>query len=179
MLICKIYQGLLRAEKLTIDTRNKMLRLWTHECFRVFADRLINAQDMSQFIEILEDKLALYFDQTFHNLCPSRSSPVFVDVLNQDMAYEDIVDMTKLRKGLNQFLEDYNNSPGIIPMDLVLFKDAMEHSKLNFYCCLFLHPERLKPEVVSKPWQRSQEEVFTIQLKGPSQNMSRWVHLVT
>ncbi len=107
-----------------------MLRLWIHEGFRVFADRLINAQDMNTYIEILGDKLAQFFDQTFHNLCPSRCSPVFVDVLNQDMVYEDILDMARLRKGLNTFLSEYNDTPGIIPMDLVLFKDAMEHSTL-------------------------------------------------
>lgn len=110
-----------------------MLRLWVHECFRVFADRLINAEDVAQFIEILGEKLAQYFDQTFHNLCPTRSSPVFVDVLNKDMIYEDIQDLYRLRLGLSEFLNEYNDSPGVVPMDLVLFKDAIEHSEQNLF----------------------------------------------
>uniref|UniRef100_A0A5K3F002 AAA domain-containing protein n=1 Tax=Mesocestoides corti TaxID=53468 RepID=A0A5K3F002_MESCO len=126
--ISKIYQGLLRANKAIIDTRNAMLRLWIHECFRVFADRLINTQDVTQFIELLEEKLAQYFDQTFHNLCPSRRSPIFVDALNKEMIYEDIQDNDRLRKGLTGFLDDYNNTPGVVQVDLVLFRDAMEHT---------------------------------------------------
>lgn len=108
-----------------------MLRLWIHESFRVFADRLINAKDMAQFIEMLGEKLAQYFDQTFHNLCPSRSPPVFVDVLNKDMIYEDIQDLGRLRTGLYDFINEYNSSPGVIPMDIVLFRDAIEHSRLH------------------------------------------------
>ncbi|VDM31109.1 unnamed protein product [Hydatigera taeniaeformis] len=126
--ISKICQGILRANKITIDSKTAMLRLWIHESFRVFADRLINSQDVGQFIEILGEKLAQYFDQTFHNLCPSRSSPVFVDVLNKDMIYEDIQDLYRLRSGLSEFLNEYNDSPGVVPMDLVLFKDAIEHT---------------------------------------------------
>ncbi|CDS41066.1 dynein heavy chain [Echinococcus multilocularis] len=126
--ISKICQGILRANKITIDSKTAMLRLWIHESFRVFADRLINAKDMAQFIEIMGEKLAQYFDQTFHNLCPSRSSPVFVDVLNKDMIYEDIQDIGRLREGLFEFLNEYNDSPGVVPMDLVLFKDAIEHT---------------------------------------------------
>merc|ERR1719309_1421387 len=32
--ISKVFQGLLRASKEQHDTRNKMTRLWMHECFR-------------------------------------------------------------------------------------------------------------------------------------------------
>jgi len=31
-----------------------------------------------------------------------------------------------------EFLDEYNNSPGIVSMDLVLFKDAIEHRKSVF-----------------------------------------------
>lgn len=40
--ISRIFQGLLRAHKDYHDNRNALLRLWIHECFRVFYDRLID-----------------------------------------------------------------------------------------------------------------------------------------
>uniref|UniRef100_A0A0X3PBI3 Dynein heavy chain 2 n=1 Tax=Schistocephalus solidus TaxID=70667 RepID=A0A0X3PBI3_SCHSO len=125
--ISKIYQGLLRSDKVYHDTRNVMLRLWIHETFRVFSDRLINDKDRATFIEVLGDKLAAYFDQTFHNLCPSRCSPIFTDILSQDAIYEDVQDLDKLRDRFNSILEVYNSTPGMVRSDLVLFKDAMEH----------------------------------------------------
>ena len=34
-----------------------MARLWVHECFRVFSDRLIDNDDRETFITLLSDKL--------------------------------------------------------------------------------------------------------------------------
>ena len=41
--------------------------------------------------------------------------------------YEDIDKFNELKKFMEEKLEDYNMEPGIIGMDLVLFKDAIEH----------------------------------------------------
>lgn len=40
--ISKIFQGLLRGHKDYHNTKPGLLRLWIHECFRVFCDRLID-----------------------------------------------------------------------------------------------------------------------------------------
>ena len=53
------------------------------------------------------------------------------------MVYEDILDINSLKKMMGEKLEDYNETPGMIHMDLVLFRDAIEHSKLCFISCLF------------------------------------------
>ena len=49
--------------------------------------------------------------------------------------YEDLQDFTALKKFMEDALEDYNTTPGVIAMDLVLFRDAIEHSK-SFSVCL-------------------------------------------
>ena len=54
------------------------------------------------------------------------------DFMNLNGKYEDIMDIGKLRKHLNDCLEKYNNFPGVVRMDLVLFRDAIEHSKIYF-----------------------------------------------
>ncbi|XP_071165421.1 dynein axonemal heavy chain 2-like [Mytilus edulis] len=125
--ISKVFQGMLRAHKHVHDTKNAIIRLWIHECFRVFSDRLVDTFDYESFVAILTEKLASLFDQTFHNLCPNKQPPVFGDFLNEEKRYEDITDIGRIRDHLNGVLEKYNNTPGTINMDLVMFRDAIEH----------------------------------------------------
>lgn len=40
--ISKVFQGLLRSSKDLQDSKPRILRLWIHECYRVFYDRLID-----------------------------------------------------------------------------------------------------------------------------------------
>ena len=49
--------------------------------------------------------------------------------MNKDLLYEDITDIAALKKCMNNYLKEYNNSPGVVPMDLVLFRDALEHGQ--------------------------------------------------
>lgn len=53
--------------------------------------------------------------------------------MSLDLVYEDITDINKLKKHMVDVLEEYNGSPGVVHMDLVLFKDAIEHSKYQGY----------------------------------------------
>ncbi|XP_075307002.1 dynein axonemal heavy chain 2 [Odontesthes bonariensis] len=130
--ISKVFQGLLRAHPDFHETQNDITRLWIHECFRVFSDRLINHSDMSAFVALLEEKLASVFDLSFCNICPNKQPPIFgiciyCDFLNDASVYEDLQDMKVLKKYMETQLEDYNLMPGVVPMSLVLFRDAIEH----------------------------------------------------
>ncbi|XP_071951094.1 dynein axonemal heavy chain 2-like isoform X2 [Antedon mediterranea] len=127
--ISKVFQGLLRAHKDFHDTKASMTRLWIHECFRVFSDRLVDDHDMETFITILSEKLGSLFEQTFHNICPNKQPPIFGDFMTQGEVpiYEDLQEFNALKKFMEEALEDYNSTPGVISMDLVLFRDAIEH----------------------------------------------------
>jgi dynein heavy chain, axonemal len=150
--ISKIFQGLLRAERKLITTKQTMIRLWIHECFRsvehddttcittliveqkyfsfvtrVFADRLNDDKDREQFNAILAEKLGTHMDVTFHSICPNRVPPIFGDFFNQDEIYDDLIDFDKLKIHMEKILKDYNETPGTVPMDLVLFRDAILH----------------------------------------------------
>jgi dynein heavy chain, axonemal len=48
--------------------------------FRVFSDRLVDDKDMEAFLNILTEKLALLFDQTYHNICPGKQPPFFGNI---------------------------------------------------------------------------------------------------
>ena len=125
--ISKVFQGLLRANKDYHDTTNAMIRLWVHEVFRVFSDRLNNEKDYEAFQNVVSDKLGSLFDQTFHAICPNKVVPIFCDFMNPNQVYEDYEDVPKLKAFMEEQLEDYNMTPGVISMDIVLFRDALEH----------------------------------------------------
>eukprot|EP00794_Sanderia_malayensis_P010712 gene10712-11859_t len=125
--ISKVFQGLLRANKDFHDTKSSITRLWVHECFRVFADRLTSESDREIFVNLLSDKLGTMLDFSYHNLCPNKVPPIFGDFMKSTGVYEDLTDFKALKVYMENQLEDHNMEPGIIPMDLVLFKDAIEH----------------------------------------------------
>lgn len=123
--ISKIFQGLLRCNKNYHVTKHLMLRLWIHECFRVFSDRLIDEHDLGWFSDEMNNQLGKHFELTFHNLCPTKESPIFGDFVSATY-YEDL-DTEVLRNFLINQLNEYNNLPGLVKMNLVLFKDAIKH----------------------------------------------------
>ncbi|CAJ1086733.1 dynein heavy chain 2%2C axonemal-like [Xyrichtys novacula] len=125
--ISKVFQGLLRADPDFHDTKNNITRLWIHECFRVFSDRLVDQSDMEVFISLLGEKLGSLFDLTFHNICLNKQPPIFGDFMSEFGVYEDLLDVKSLKKFMETKLEDYNMTPGVVPMSLVLFRDAVEH----------------------------------------------------
>lgn len=75
----------------------------------------------------MNEQTGKYFDVPLHSLCPNRESPVFGDFVNPYGMYEDLQDFAVLRKYLEVQMEEYNVSPGVVRMDLVLFKDAIDH----------------------------------------------------
>ncbi|CAM4719453.1 unnamed protein product [Caretta caretta] len=125
--ISKVFQGMLRAHKDFHDTKPSLTRLWIHECFRVFSDRLVDLADKDAFIAILSEKLGSFFDLTFHNICPSKSQPIFGDFMREPRVYEDLVDLSALKLEMERVLDEYNQTPGVVQMHLVLFRDAIEH----------------------------------------------------
>jgi dynein heavy chain len=41
--------------------------------------------------------------------------------------YEDLKDVVALRNYIESQMEEHNANPGIVRLDLILFRDAMEH----------------------------------------------------
>ncbi|XP_047186413.1 dynein axonemal heavy chain 2 isoform X2 [Scophthalmus maximus] len=125
--ISKVFQGLLRAHPDYHDTKTNVTRLWTHECFRVFSDRLVDHGDMEAFVALMDEKLGSHFDLTISSMCPNKQKPIFGDFLSEYHVYQDLLDMSGLKMFMEAKLEDYNLTPGVVPMSLVLFRDAIEH----------------------------------------------------
>ena len=67
--ISRVFQGMLQAQRDYYDARDAMVRLWAHECCRVFKDRLSNDADRDFFDEVLNDKLTHQFNVPLKHLC--------------------------------------------------------------------------------------------------------------
>ena len=53
--ISKVFQGITKASFKSVRDDNDFIKLWAHECMRVFQDRMINDQDLNFFEGILKN----------------------------------------------------------------------------------------------------------------------------
>lgn len=47
--LSKVFQGVMTADPIRVSSAPQLIRLWMHECSRVFSDRLINEEDNKWF----------------------------------------------------------------------------------------------------------------------------------
>ena len=140
--VAKVIQGILMGNKQTVYSVDCMLRLWVHECQRVFSDRFVRSKtnDEQKFIDILTAKMTETFQADWANVMADcqfpKVGPLFCALLNDPVEdaekgveyfYEELTDIKKARILVEEKLEDYNLEPKLIPMDLAMFKDAVEH----------------------------------------------------
>jgi dynein heavy chain len=135
--VAKVIQGTLQAERQYFDTSKSMIRLWTHECMRVFADRFLkdSADDIGKFIEAMSQVMRDHFEgaewaEVMENIDDERYGPIFCSFMSETteiLAYEEVANYSQLKQCCEDKLEDYNLEPKLINMNLVLFKDAIRH----------------------------------------------------
>lgn len=61
------------------------------------------------------------------------------DFLKEPHVYEDLLDFKSLKRFIEAQLEDYNLTPGVVPMSLVLFRDAIDHGQLIASLHIMIH----------------------------------------
>lgn len=115
-----------------------MIKLWAHECQRVFQDRLISIEDRDKFQVILAQVTKEKFKREWSTLV--KVEPLlfasFVplvypggDTTKKPLTdvYCELTDREKVRKTAEDSLFDYNSSNSSKKMTLVLFASAIEH----------------------------------------------------
>ncbi len=136
--VAKVIQGVLLAGRATIFSPEGMMRLWVHECQRVFSDRFLRtkSQDEQKFREILMTKLNENLGKDWGSIMSDALDPkvgplfcAFFQEANEngEYSYEEVTNYQKVRSVIEEKLEDYNMEPKLIPMDLSMFKDAIMH----------------------------------------------------
>ena len=133
--VSKVFQGVTRAVPLGIKDDVSMIKLWGHECQRVFQDRLINVNDRDYFQNLLRDVIQMYFRRDWDDLV--TVTPLlfgsFIPMISREEGkakvpdiYCELNDHKLLKEKMSEFLEYYNQiSPS--KMNLVLFMAAIEH----------------------------------------------------
>uniref|UniRef100_A0A8C5C8I2 Dynein axonemal heavy chain 7 n=1 Tax=Gadus morhua TaxID=8049 RepID=A0A8C5C8I2_GADMO len=119
---------------------DKLIRLWIHEVYRVFYDRLIDHQDREMFFNIVQDRTSSFFKQTIDKLLGHLSlngkvadedirSLFFGDYGKPDAdpkIYDELGDLPALQGAMELYLDEFN-SCSKAPMALVMFRFAIEH----------------------------------------------------
>ncbi|KAI8926816.1 dnah1 protein [Entophlyctis helioformis] len=126
--LAKVVQGLLSADLKTVNVETDIVRLWIHECQRVFQDRLVDNVDKGWFKNLImttmNDKLDLSWGEVV------ISEPLlYGDYMTpgaDPKIYTEVKDLRRLVKLAEEYLDDYN-STSTSPMKLVMFLDAIEH----------------------------------------------------
>ncbi|CAN0120098.1 unnamed protein product [Ectocarpus sp. 6 AP-2014] len=135
--VAKVIEGVMQASPTTVDTKEAAIRLWAHECQRVFSDRFVQdaADDQGRFREVVNAQLKVTFStdwgEQFSSCEDETLGSVFTACFgeggDEDISYEEQLSLVKLRQVLEERLEDYNMEPKLVSMQLVLFKDAVCH----------------------------------------------------
>uniref|UniRef100_A0A8D3CSS9 AAA+ ATPase domain-containing protein n=1 Tax=Scophthalmus maximus TaxID=52904 RepID=A0A8D3CSS9_SCOMX len=121
----RVIRGVLLVPNTNMLEGDKLIRLWIHEVYRVFYDRLIDNNDKEMFFSILLSHLSpdgIVVDECIRSL-------FFGDYAKPDSdsrAYDEITDLQALQDVMEFYLNEYN-SCSKSPMSLVMFKFAIEH----------------------------------------------------
>ncbi|KAM4746905.1 dynein axonemal heavy chain 3-like [Rhinophrynus dorsalis] len=122
---------------------HKLMRLWIHEVYRVFCDRLVSSQDRKTFFHIVKNVVQSQFKEKLPHLF--THFVIGRDIQDDDMRclffggyqvtknaeksekhYNEIMDMEGLKNCMQNYLLNFNaNSKA--PMNLVMFQFAIEH----------------------------------------------------
>ena len=139
--VTRVYQGIVMVPPKKMSDPDKLVRLYTHEIYRVFYDRLVDSKDREQLLSLVESSsnnhLRIKLEQAFGNrVLPGEKISekhirdlLFGNYMEPDAdpkIYDEVDNWSKLEKNMMYYLNEYNmlsNSP----MDLVLFRFAIEH----------------------------------------------------
>lgn len=136
-----IKTGGFRSEKLGVPFPGggvTLLRIWKHECARVFSDKLTNLKDKAIYAQYMENQLIESFGQEL--AAQTQQSFYMVNFLRPDVyddegvlieeapkMYEPGGSLEDVRPVVLTFLEKFNTEFPAKKMELVLFNDALEH----------------------------------------------------
>nr|CAI5856319.1 unnamed protein product [Callosobruchus analis] len=137
----RVINGLLLTPPPKMDDPDKFIRLWIHETYRVFHDRLIDDADRVKLFDIVKKATYQNFRQPMEKVCanlvgeeeilgPQHLRNLFYGNYMEPDAdpkhYDEILDMEDLIEKMEYYLGEYNMLSKS-PMNLVMFKFAIEH----------------------------------------------------
>nr|XP_025044359.1 dynein heavy chain 12, axonemal isoform X2 [Pelodiscus sinensis] len=139
----RVVQGCLLIKKDSVESKHTMIRLFVHEVFRVFYDRLVDDTDRSWLFKVMKDIVKDHFKEAFDSVFAhlrqgnapvteeDMRSLVFGDYMNPDLEgderlYIEIPSVQQFSDVVEQCLEEYNQTHKT-RMNLVVFRYVLEH----------------------------------------------------
>ena len=144
--IKRVIQGIMLAKSSQLqddkELAQKYTRLWTHEASRVFFDKCTERSDREWFCEIIRSCLQTYFKANLNEMFAHLDLDGDGNIDSEELVrghlygvfgrkgckkvYDEMLDLNSAKDACNVFLNEYNGMSKT-PMDLVLFKFAIEH----------------------------------------------------
>ena len=96
----KVFQGICMMGG-ALDSKKSLIRLWCHECLRIFHDRLIDDQDRLWFLKYLrkmvEERLSLKCDFVFEDP-QAKGAELNINEALQNLSFGDIMNTNNIPK---------------------------------------------------------------------------------
>ena len=120
--LTNVFLGITRASSTTLKSPLEIYRLWVHECYRTFGDRMVEETDVTRFRDLIKDVSKIFSIEEFNKM---HEEPLIFAAIGPGTPYAMVHSEELLQKELYIKLQEYNE---IYPvMDLVLFYDAIKH----------------------------------------------------
>ncbi|XP_015730363.1 dynein heavy chain 12, axonemal isoform X2 [Coturnix japonica] len=139
----RVIHGCLLIKKSSVESKQTLIRLFVHEVFRVFYDRLVEDSDRAWLFNLMKDIVKEHFKETFDTVfahLSQENTPVteenmrslfFGDYINSDFEeeenlYVEIPSIQMFGEVVEQYLDEYNQI-NKTRMNLVVFRYVLEH----------------------------------------------------
>ena len=136
--LSRVFQGVMLPPDEVISSDAILIRLWKHECERVFRDKLTTNEDKAWVDKTIK---ALVSDQFGDGMTAHIADEAyFVDFLRDPLydeegvcidehpkVYEPITSLDDLRDVVYKKMAEFNETSKVLKLDLVMFDDALKH----------------------------------------------------
>uniref|UniRef100_A0A670IKF9 Dynein axonemal heavy chain 12 n=1 Tax=Podarcis muralis TaxID=64176 RepID=A0A670IKF9_PODMU len=122
----RVILGCLLIKKDSVVNKHTMVRLFVHEVFRVFYDRLVDDTDRAWLFKLMKDIVKEHFKESFDAV-----NLLFGDYMNPDLEgderlYFEIQSVQMFSDVVDLCLDEYNQTHKT-RMNLVIFRYVLEH----------------------------------------------------
>lgn len=138
----RVISGVLLVPATRMKDPDKLIRLWIHEVYRVFHDRLIDDTDRETLFRMVRhtcyDQLRQPLEKVLVNLLKPGEKAIssshirdlffgnYIEPDAEPKVYDEVTDLDDLQEKMDYYLAEYN-AVSQTPMNLVLFRYAIEH----------------------------------------------------
>ncbi|KAF3429654.1 hypothetical protein E2986_08409 [Frieseomelitta varia] len=137
----RVIKGILLVPAPRMKDPDKLIRLWVHEVYRVFHDRLVDDNDREMLFEMVQytcyDQLRQPLKKVLGRLLQEGETITsshmcdlffgnYIEPDAEPKVYDEVEDLEDLQHKMDYYLTEYNMLSKT-PMSLVLFRYAIEH----------------------------------------------------